>query len=335
MSGSAWAAVSRSASATRQRRRSSFARSYPIRRGYRRARPPEPFRRRVQDANCPHALRARGSPSARPAGGRGDGSGAGRRLSVGGGSAGDEVQQDWGMTFLDFTDQVVLVTGASSGIGAAAAVGFAETGATVALHYHHNEDGCPSTRSTRSNTRRRDRFDPPGRPGGSGVRRSARRRGARQARADRRTGEQRRRPGQALAGRRRTGRGVPPDHGREPDLGLRDEPADRAGVPRAAAAARSSTSPRSPAGTAGAAARSSTRPARARSARLPAVWRKSWPPRTSASTRSPRASSTRRSTSATHGDEQMKAMRRAPSRWAAPAPRTNASAQSSSSPHPR
>lgn len=49
------------------------------------------------------------------------------------------------MTFLDFTDQVVLVTGASSGIGAAAAVGFAELGATVALHYHHNKDGAQKT----------------------------------------------------------------------------------------------------------------------------------------------------------------------------------------------
>lgn len=49
------------------------------------------------------------------------------------------------MTFLDFTDQVVLVTGAGSGIGAAAAVGFAEAGATVALHYHYNEDGARNT----------------------------------------------------------------------------------------------------------------------------------------------------------------------------------------------
>lgn len=51
------------------------------------------------------------------------------------------------MGFLDFTDQVVLVTGASSGIGAAAAVGFAEAGAKVALHYHHNEDGVRHTAS--------------------------------------------------------------------------------------------------------------------------------------------------------------------------------------------
>ncbi|WP_145805207.1 SDR family NAD(P)-dependent oxidoreductase [Kribbella amoyensis] len=49
------------------------------------------------------------------------------------------------MRLLDFTDQVVLVTGASSGIGAAAAVGFAEAGAAVALHYHANEDGARHT----------------------------------------------------------------------------------------------------------------------------------------------------------------------------------------------
>ncbi|TDU89555.1 3-oxoacyl-[acyl-carrier protein] reductase [Kribbella voronezhensis] len=49
------------------------------------------------------------------------------------------------MGFLDFTDQVVLVTGASSGIGAAAAVGFAEAGAVVALHYHQNADGAQHT----------------------------------------------------------------------------------------------------------------------------------------------------------------------------------------------
>jgi 3-oxoacyl-[acyl-carrier protein] reductase len=49
------------------------------------------------------------------------------------------------MKFLDFSEQVVLVTGASSGIGAAAAVGFAEAGATVALHYHHNEEGARHT----------------------------------------------------------------------------------------------------------------------------------------------------------------------------------------------
>ncbi|WP_405063491.1 glucose 1-dehydrogenase [Kribbella sp. NBC_01505] len=49
------------------------------------------------------------------------------------------------MGYLDFTDQVVLVTGASSGIGAAVAVGFAETGARVAVHYHRNAEGAAHT----------------------------------------------------------------------------------------------------------------------------------------------------------------------------------------------
>ncbi len=49
------------------------------------------------------------------------------------------------MGYLDFRDQVVVVTGASSGIGAAAAVGFAETGATLALQYHRNDEGAKHT----------------------------------------------------------------------------------------------------------------------------------------------------------------------------------------------
>jgi 3-oxoacyl-[acyl-carrier protein] reductase len=43
---------------------------------------------------------------------------------------------------LDFTDQVVLVTGAGSGIGAAVARGFAARGAQVAVHHHRNREGA-------------------------------------------------------------------------------------------------------------------------------------------------------------------------------------------------
>jgi 3-oxoacyl-[acyl-carrier protein] reductase len=48
--------------------------------------------------------------------------------------------------FLNLMDKVVLVTGASSGIGAATATLFAKCGARVALGYHQNERGAESTR---------------------------------------------------------------------------------------------------------------------------------------------------------------------------------------------
>lgn len=48
---------------------------------------------------------------------------------------------------LDFTDKVVLVTGASRGIGRACAQQFAEHGARVAIHYGHNESAARETLS--------------------------------------------------------------------------------------------------------------------------------------------------------------------------------------------
>ena len=47
---------------------------------------------------------------------------------------------------LDFTGQVVLVTGASSGIGAAVAREFGRLGAHTVLHYNRNAEGAEETR---------------------------------------------------------------------------------------------------------------------------------------------------------------------------------------------
>lgn len=48
--------------------------------------------------------------------------------------------------YLDLTGKTALITGASSGIGAAAAAIFASLGAKVAIGYHHNEAGAGQVR---------------------------------------------------------------------------------------------------------------------------------------------------------------------------------------------
>lgn len=47
---------------------------------------------------------------------------------------------------LDFNGRVVLVTGASQGIGQATAIAFAQHGATVVVNYHRNDAGAEATK---------------------------------------------------------------------------------------------------------------------------------------------------------------------------------------------
>ena len=74
--------------------------------------------------------------------------------------------------YLDLTGKVALITGASSGIGAAAATVMSDLGAKVAVGYHRNKDGAEQVCASIASGRRR-------RAGDSGRRASRARRSAR------------------------------------------------------------------------------------------------------------------------------------------------------------
>ncbi len=53
---------------------------------------------------------------------------------------------------MNFQNKTVLITGASGGIGKAAAVTFAQSGAKVAIHYHQQQTKAEQLRNSLAGT---------------------------------------------------------------------------------------------------------------------------------------------------------------------------------------
>ena len=185
----------------------------------------------------------------------------------------------------DLKGRSALVTGASTGIGAAVAIAYAARGMRVAVHYNSSARGGGTRWSPTIQAAGGEAFALQ-----ADVRDSAAiRRVVGEARdrlgAHRRAGQQRRQPGQAAADRRLRRRRVRRGAAHQRALGAGLLPrGGAADARRRGAAAASSTCRRSRRATAAARAPISMPAPRASSAPRRAAWRRNWRPTGSAST---------------------------------------------------